>query len=79
MPQSSWTWVLLLVFVPCLAAPTCGGGGQDKFEGEPCARADECRIGLDCVGGVCRGPDAGRQDASTDSGTPDDGAVPDAR
>jgi hypothetical protein len=78
MPKLRWASVLLLIFVPCLAAPTCGGRGADKLAGEPCTRTSECQRGLDCVGGVCIAPrrDAG-PDGGADSGAPD-GAVPDA-
>ena len=83
MPRN-WASVLLFLVVPCLAAPTCGGGIGDKLEGEPCTRDDECGLGLECIGGVCdtQEEDAGEEDAGEDAGADgglSDGAVTDAR
>lgn len=47
---------MLTAAVILLAARGCGGGSGQKVEGEPCTRSNECAEGLDCRGGVCRGP-----------------------
>jgi hypothetical protein len=70
-------WMLLLVFVPCLGGPTCGGGQGDKAAGEPCARASECQLGLECTGGVCRSSDSGGEDDAGADGGRADAAVDD--
>ncbi|AKF10094.1 hypothetical protein [Sandaracinus amylolyticus] len=55
-----------------------------KGEGEPCVRASECEVGLECIGGVCRaadaGPprDAGSRDASAIDADVSDADVSDA-
>lgn len=57
--------VLALAVVAAIQTRSCGYTDDPHDEGEPCARTTECRMGLECRGGVCRGGDGGApRDAS---------------
>ncbi|UJR86488.1 hypothetical protein [Sandaracinus amylolyticus] len=59
-----------------LGGYACSDIETAKGEGEPCTRSSECAIGLECIGGVCRGADAGppRDAGSGDAGSEDAGS-----
>lgn len=91
--MSSWLNLLLgAVMGLTLAMQSSEGCGrvvdEPRGEGEPCTRTDECRVPLECNGGVCMQPgsddagpgeDAGGLDAGPlDSGPGLDGSMPEA-